>query len=112
MLHREIFGGTLEPTSLELEASAVMDAAVMERVTRKQRFNAARLAMLWQWTMDKTLCLKKVGSDDMRSDILSMAVSPVEKFRDLASLILTGRKGSFEHVPLERAGASPSPGNA
>jgi hypothetical protein len=55
MLHREIFGGILEPTSLELDASAVMDAAVMERVTRKQRFNAARLAMLRQWTVDKSL---------------------------------------------------------
>jgi hypothetical protein len=47
----------------------------------------------------------------MCSDILSKAVSPVEKFRDLASLILTGRKGSFELVPYGHAGASSSPGN-
>jgi DNA topoisomerase-2 len=46
------------------------------------------------------------------TDNMSKAVSPLEKFRDLASLILTGRKGSFEHVPSERAGASSSPGNA
>ena len=34
MLHREIFGGVLAPTALELDASAVMGSAVMERVTR------------------------------------------------------------------------------
>ena len=96
MLHREIFGGVLEPTPLELDASAVMDAAVMERVTRKQRFNAARLAMLRQWTLDKALSLVKVGTNDMRSDILSKPVSPVEKFQELASLILTERKGGKE----------------
>ncbi len=67
--------------------------------------------MLRQWTVDKSLSLKKVGTDDMRSDILSKAVSPVEKFRDLASLILTGRKGSSELVPHGHAGASSSPGN-
>ena len=70
MLHREIFGGALEPTPLELDASAVMDAVVIERVARKQRFNAARLAMLRQWTLDKALSLVKVGTNDMRSDIL------------------------------------------
>ena len=99
MLHREIFGGVLEPTPLELDASAVMDAAVMERVTRKQRFNAARLAMLRQWTLDKALSLVKVGTNDMRSDILSKPVSPVEKFQELASLILTGRKGGKDWAP-------------
>ena len=64
----------------------------MERVTRKQRFNAARLAMLRQWAEDRTLYLKKTDTDDMRSDIFTKAVYPVEKFRELASLVLTGRK--------------------
>ena len=96
MLHREIFGGALGPTPLELDASAVMDSAVMERVTRKQRFNAARLAMLRQWAEDRILYLKKTGTDDMRSDIFSKAVHPVEKFRELAALVLTGRKDGVE----------------
>ena len=96
MLHREIFGGSLGPTALELDATAVMDSAVMERVTRKQRFNAARLAMLRQWAEDRTLYLKKTGTDDMRSDIFSKAVHPVEKFRELAALVLTGRKNGIE----------------
>jgi hypothetical protein len=96
MLHREIFGGSLGPTALELDATAVMDSAVMERVTRKQRFNAARLAMLRQWAEDRTLYLKKTGTDDMRSDIFSKAVHPVEKFRELAALVLTGRKDGIE----------------
>ena len=73
MLHNEIFVGALAPTVLELDASAVMDSAVMERVTRKQRFNAARLAMLRQWAEDDTLVFEKVGSADMRSEIFSKA---------------------------------------
>ena len=92
ILHREIFGGELKPTALELDASAVLDSAVMERVTRKQRFNAARLAMLRQWAEDRTLYLKKTDTDDMRSDIFTKAVFLPEKFRELASLVLTGRK--------------------
>jgi hypothetical protein len=96
MLHNEIFGGALAPTVLELDASAVMDSAVMERVTRKQRFNAARLAMLRQWAEDDTLVFEKVGSADMRSDIFSKAVYPAEKFRELAALVLTGRKDGAE----------------
>ena len=96
MMHNEIFGGDLAPTVLELDASAVMDSAVMERVTRKQRFNAARLAMLRQWAEDDTLVFEKVGSADMRSDIFSKAVYPAEKFRELAALVLTGRKDGVE----------------
>ena len=92
ILHRKIFGGKLEPTALELDASAVLDSAVMERVTRKQHFNAARLAMLRQWAEDRTLYLKKTDTDDMRSDIFKKAVFPPEKFCELASLVLTGRK--------------------
>ena len=70
----------------------MLDSAVMERVTRKQRFNAARLAMLRQWAEDRTLYLKKTDTDDMCSDIFTKAVFPPEKFRELASLVLTGRK--------------------
>jgi hypothetical protein len=73
-----------------------MDGAGMERVSRKLRFNAARLAMLRQWVEDRALRLKKTDTDDMRSDIFSKAVYPAEKFRELASLVLTGRKDGAE----------------
>ena len=52
--------------------------------------------MLRQWVEDQTLCLTKTGTDDMRSDIFSKAVHPVEKFRELAALVLTGRKDGIE----------------
>ena len=81
---------------MELDASAVLDSAVMERVTRKQRFNAARLAMLRQWAEDRTLYLKKTDSDNMRSDIFTKAVHPPEKFRELASLMLTGARTEWD----------------
>ena len=95
MLHKEIFGvsgDALEPTPLELDASAVVEGAGMERVSRKSRFNAACLAMLRQLVQDRTLCLTKTGTNDIRSVIFSKVVYPVEKFRELASLVLTGPK--------------------
>ena len=52
--------------------------------------------MLRQWAEDDTLVFEKVGSADMRSDILSKAVYPAEKFRELAVLVLTGRKDGAE----------------
>ena len=103
MLHKEIFGVSgddHEPTTLELDATAVMDGTGMERVSRKSRFNAARLAMLRLWVEDRALRLKKTGTDDMRSDagsdIFSKAVQPAEKFHELASLLLTGREDGAE----------------
>jgi len=45
---------------------------------------------------DRALRLKKTDTDDMRSDIFSKAVHPAEKFRELASLVLTGRKDGSE----------------
>ena len=68
----------------------------MERITRKQRFNAARLAMLRQWIEDRALYLKKLGTDDMRSDIFTKAVYPVEKFRAMEFLVLTGHTDGVE----------------
>jgi hypothetical protein len=52
--------------------------------------------MLRQWAEDDTLVFEKVGSADMRSDIFSKAVYPAEKFRELAALVLTGRKDGAE----------------
>ena len=90
MLQRELRMGPTEATPLELDATAVMNGAVMETVTRKQRFNAARLEMLRQWALDKALRLVKVGTGDMRSDILTKPVVPAKHFQRLARLLLTG----------------------
>ena len=90
MLQRELRMGPTEATPLELDATAVMNGAVMETVTRKQRFNAARLGMLRQWALDKALRLVKVGTGDMRSDILTKPVVPAKHFQRLARLLLTG----------------------
>jgi hypothetical protein len=47
IMHNEIFGGDLAPTVLELDASAVMDSAVMERVILMSPTSAA-VAIIWQ----------------------------------------------------------------
>ena len=52
--------------------------------------------MLRQWAEDDIFVLKMVGSANMRSDIFSKAVYPAEKFRELASLVLTGRNSGAE----------------
>ena len=90
MLQRELRLGPSGATPLELDATAVLNGAVMETVTRKQRFNAARLGMLRQWGIDEALRLEKVNTDDMRSDILTKPVAPVKHFQRLARLLLTG----------------------
>jgi hypothetical protein len=90
MLQRELRMGPAGATPLELDATAVLNGAVMETVTRKQRFNAARIGMLRQWALDKALRLEKVGTGDMRSDILTKPVVPVKRFQRLARLLLTG----------------------
>ena len=90
MLQRELKLGPDGPTPLELDATAVLSGAQMDTVTRKQRFNAARLGMLRQWALDKAVCLVKVGTEDMRSDIMTKAVAPVKQFQRLARLVLTG----------------------
>ena len=69
MLQRELRLGPTGATPLELDATAVLSGATMETVTRKQRFNAARLGMLRQWALDAALRLVKVGTEDMRYDI-------------------------------------------
>ena len=62
----------------------------METVTRKQRSNVARLGMLRQWTLNAALRLVKVGTGDMRSDILTKPVLPAKQFQRLARLVLIG----------------------
>jgi hypothetical protein len=88
---RELQLGPDGPTELQLDAKAVLDGAGMEKVARRQRYQAVRLAMLRQWIADGTLRLKKVNTTDMPSDILSKPVSPVGQFLRLASILLTGK---------------------
>ena len=40
------------PTELQLDAKAILDGAGMEKVVRRQRYQAVRLAMLRQWIAD------------------------------------------------------------
>jgi hypothetical protein len=80
------------PTTLEIDASAVTDGAAMERVSRQQRFQAARIAMLRSWVADHILRLLKTHTDDMRADILSKPVNPLSNFQPKQSLLLCGRK--------------------
>ena len=91
MVLRELRLGPDGPTELEMDAKAVTDGVSMERVARRQRYQSARLAMFRQWIADGAICLKKVPTGDMRSDILSKPVAPVGQFLRLASLLLTGK---------------------
>jgi hypothetical protein len=79
------------PTDLQIDASAVTDGVAMEKVSRVQRFQAARLAMLRSWVEDKTLRLLKTNTKDMRADILSKPVNPSAAFGPKQRLLLTGR---------------------
>ena len=90
MLHRELGMERLQPTPLEIDASAVTDGVRMDRVSRQQRFQAARLAMLRYWQEERILKLVKTNTEDMRADILSKPVGPSEKFGPKQRLLLTG----------------------
>ena len=90
MLLNELRLGSPGPTTLEIDASALLDAIAMDKVSRKQRFQAARLAMLRTWQADGVLSLKKVKSEDMRADILSKAMAPAALFHRGSRLLLTG----------------------
>ena len=92
MLQRELSLAPLGPTVLEMDAKAVLDGVKMERVTRQQRYLAARLATLRMWVLDLVLTFRKTPSADMRADALSKPVQPAEAFHRLASLLLTGRE--------------------
>ena len=90
MLQNELGMGRTAPNLLELDASAVMQGALMEKVSRQQRYAAARLAMLRQWQADRTLVLMKTGTKDMRAEIFSKPVNPGDDFRHKQQLLLTG----------------------
>jgi hypothetical protein len=94
MLHRELGMARIHPTPLQIDASAVTDGVQMERVSRQQRFQAARLAMLRFWQEERVLKLLKTDTEDMRADILSKPVNPSEKFGPKQRLLLTGTTAS------------------
>ena len=79
-----------KPTDLQLNASAVTDGVAMERVSRVQRFLAARLGMMRSWVADSTLRILKSNTNDMRADILSKPVNPSALFGPKQRLLLTG----------------------
>ena len=92
MLERELGIARTLPTVLEIDASAVIDGATMDKVSRQQRFQAARLAMLRQWVADRIFRLQKTNTDDMRADILTKPVNPLAKFQSKQSLLLRGTR--------------------
>ena len=94
MLHRELGMQRLHPTPVQLDASAVMDGVKMEKVSRQQRFQASRLAMLRYWQAERVIKLMKTDTRDMRADILSKPVNPLEAFGPKQRLLLTGRSQS------------------
>jgi hypothetical protein len=95
ILHRELGMTRLTPTPLQIDASAVTDGVKMERVSRQMRFQAARLGMLRFWQKERIIRLLKTDTDEMRADILSKPVNPVEKFRPKQLLLLTGHPSSL-----------------
>ena len=90
MLQAELRLGPTGPTVVEIDASALLDGISMDKVSRKQRFQAARLAMIRQWKADGVITLKKEQSKLMRADILSKAMAPAADFHRCARLLLTG----------------------
>ena len=90
MLQAELRLGPTGPTVVEIDASALLDGISMDKVSRKQRFQAARLAMIRQWKADSVITLKKKQSKFMRADILSKAMAPAADFHRCARLLLTG----------------------
>jgi len=90
MLLAELRLGPVGPTTLEIDASALLDGIAMDKVSRKQRFQAARLAMLRFWQSDGVISLKKEKSSAMRADVLSKALAPAASFRRCSRLLLTG----------------------
>jgi hypothetical protein len=91
IIQRELGLAVAAPTPLEMDASAITQGVQMERVSRQQRFQAARLAMLRQWGADGIFTLVKTGTRDMRADILTKPLNPGAEFRAKQRLLLTGQ---------------------
>ena len=65
---------------LGMDAMAVLDGTKMIKVSREQRYLAARLAMLRTWVGDSVISLVKIHTDSMVADIMTK-VLPVAAFR-------------------------------
>jgi hypothetical protein len=91
MLQNELGLVRYHPTPLQIDDKDMTDGVKMERVSREQRFQAARIDMLRTWQQDRVLFLLKTGTEDMRADILSKPVNPSAKFGPKQRLLLTGR---------------------
>jgi len=76
MLQAELRLGPSGPTTLEIDASAMLDGIAMDKVPRKQHFQAAQLAMLCLWQSEGIIALKKEKSAAMRADVLSPRLRP------------------------------------
>jgi hypothetical protein len=90
MLQAELRLGPSGPTTLEIDVSAMLDGIAMDEVSRKQRFQAARLAMLRLWQSVGIIALKKEKSAAMRAYVLSKAMAPAAAFHRCARFLLTG----------------------
>jgi hypothetical protein len=72
-----------------MDAAAITQGVQMERVSRQQRFQAARLAMMRQWVDDGIISLVKTDTRYMRADILTKPLAG-QAYREKHSLLLTG----------------------
>ena len=103
-----------DPTELGMDAMAVLDGTKMIKVSREQRYLAARLAMLRTWVEDSVISLVKIHTDNMVADIMTK-VLPVAAFtRHRASLMgsadrggasVSGIEGSTDRKRGRRSGA-------
>ena len=76
-----------------MDAAAITQGVQMERVSRQQRFQAARLAMMRQWIEDGIISLVKTGTRHMRADLLTKPLNPGSDYRATQHLLLTGAAG-------------------
>jgi len=90
ILLRELGFRRSPPTPLEVDAAAITQGVQMEHVSRQQRFQAARLAMMRQWVDDGIISLVKTDTRYMRADILTKPLNPGSDYRAKQSLLLAG----------------------
>jgi hypothetical protein len=76
-----------------MDAAAITQGVQMERVSRQQRFQAARLAMMRQWVDDGIISLVKTDTRYMRADILTKPLNPGSDYRAKQHLLLVGADG-------------------
>ena len=85
MLARELEQASRGPTTLHIDASAVLGALERNVVTRESRFLAARLAMLREMTQ-VALVAKKIATGDNIADAMTKALKEVDFVRHRKNL--------------------------